>query len=191
MERSIILTGVGGEGVQLAASIIARAIVLDGGYVSMIGLYSGEMRGGPSECSLSFSDMPVEAPLILSECNSAIVLNPTFWPATAAKVSRDALVLFDSDQAAGEHERAPYRAVAVRATEIARTCGSQRLASLVIASAYVELAGIALNESMVKAMEELVPSYRRDRVAANREALKAGAEAGRSLRAEFQMEAAR
>jgi Pyruvate/2-oxoacid:ferredoxin oxidoreductase gamma subunit len=180
-ERALILVGVGGEGIQLAATIVAHAAVRNGLYVSLLGLYGGEMRGGPSECSISFSTGPVEAPLILSETWSAIVLGPTFWSSTQRKLRPDSFVLFDRDKSTGEHAGGTYKALPLAATRIARECGDERLASLVMIGAYGELTGIAPAVTLASAMESLVPSYRSERIASNRRALVAGAEAVASV----------
>ena len=41
MEREILWTGIGGQGVQLAAQVFARAAVKEGRVVMMLGTYGG------------------------------------------------------------------------------------------------------------------------------------------------------
>jgi len=41
MERELMLTGIGGQGVQLAAQVIARAATLEGRSVMFFGVYGG------------------------------------------------------------------------------------------------------------------------------------------------------
>ena len=45
-ERELLLTGIGGQGVQLAAQFVARAAVYDRREVMLFGSYGGMMRGG-------------------------------------------------------------------------------------------------------------------------------------------------
>src|SRR5690606_41928167 len=45
-EREVMWTGIGGQGVQLAATILARAATLEGREVMSLGTYGGTMRGG-------------------------------------------------------------------------------------------------------------------------------------------------
>src|SRR4029077_5323711 len=78
-ERELLLTGIGGQGVQLAAQVIARAAVLEGRDVMLFGVYGGVMRGGNSDATVVVGDGPVQAPPIVSHAWSAIVLHPRYW----------------------------------------------------------------------------------------------------------------
>ena len=51
MERELLLTGIGGQGVQLAAQVLARAAIAEGRSVQMFGSYGGMMRGGNTEAT--------------------------------------------------------------------------------------------------------------------------------------------
>ena len=62
MERELIMTGIGGQGVQLAAAVVARAALLEGRDVQVFGSYGGMMRGGATEATVVVADGPVEAP---------------------------------------------------------------------------------------------------------------------------------
>jgi len=46
MEREVTFTGIGGQGVQLAAQVLARAATLEGRYAQSFGIYQDFMRGG-------------------------------------------------------------------------------------------------------------------------------------------------
>ena len=56
MERELLLTGIGGQGVQLAAQVLARAAIAEGREVQMFGSYGGMMRGGNTEATLVIAD---------------------------------------------------------------------------------------------------------------------------------------
>jgi hypothetical protein len=61
-ERAILLTGIGGQGVQLAAQLVARAAVLDGREVMLFGSYGGMMRGGNTDATIVVGAGPISAP---------------------------------------------------------------------------------------------------------------------------------
>jgi Pyruvate/2-oxoacid:ferredoxin oxidoreductase gamma subunit len=65
MEREIIFTGVGGQGIQLMAKVLAHAAVEAGKHVMLFGVYGGAMRGSPSECTVIIGDAEIEAPPIV------------------------------------------------------------------------------------------------------------------------------
>src|SRR3954464_5269633 len=79
MEREVMITGVGGQGVQLAAQVLARAATIEGRNATFFGVYSGHMRGGNSDSPVVVADGPLEAPPIISRTWSAVVLHHEFW----------------------------------------------------------------------------------------------------------------
>jgi len=52
MKKSIVVAGVGGQGVITAANILARAALRDGYNVVMSELHGMAQRGGNVECSV-------------------------------------------------------------------------------------------------------------------------------------------
>ena len=67
------MTGIGGQGIQLAAAVLARAAVLEGREVQVFGSYGGMMRGGPTESTLVVADGPIEAPPTAGSTWSALL----------------------------------------------------------------------------------------------------------------------
>ena len=45
LERELLVTGIGGQGVQLAAQVLARGATREGKHVMLFGVYAGAMRG--------------------------------------------------------------------------------------------------------------------------------------------------
>ena len=74
-----IVSGVGGQGVQLAAQTLARAAALEGREVTLFGVYGGTMRGGNTDSTVVIGDTPIEAAPIVSHAWSAIVMSLRFW----------------------------------------------------------------------------------------------------------------
>jgi 2-oxoacid:acceptor oxidoreductase gamma subunit (pyruvate/2-ketoisovalerate family) len=174
MERDIVLTGIGGQGVQLAGSIIAKGAVRDGKYVSMLGVYGGEMRGGPSGSTLILGDAPVQAPPKVSLAWSIMSFHPKYWCQAEDKARAGTLVLYNCDLAGKEHANAIYRTVPVSATSIARGLGSEALASMVMVGAYLQITGLVSLDAVKQAMAVAIPAYRANRIEANAHAIDAG-----------------
>jgi len=174
MEREILLTGIGGQGVQLAATILARAATRDGRAVMTLGTYGGSMRGGNTDSTVLVADRAISSPPIVSKSWSAIGAHPRYWPAVRAKLRADSVAvwnaeLFDPDVEIGAALRVP-----VAATRIATEIGSPLAASLVLLGALVGATGVVSLDAALAAMEESVPAYRREHVAKNAAALRAG-----------------
>ena len=75
MERQLIMTGIGGQGVQLAAAVVARAALLEGRDVQVFGSYGGMMRGGATESTVVVADGPVESPPTVASTWSAVLMH--------------------------------------------------------------------------------------------------------------------
>lgn len=172
-----MLTGIGGQGVQLAAQVIARAAVLEGRQTMLFGVYSGMMRGGNSDSTVVVADGPVQAPPLLSHTWSAIVMHHEFWEPMKTKIKRGGVVLLNSSLFEGELDRDTYRVFDVPVTDLAASLGNPMGASMVMAGAYAGITGLIGVEAAAEAMAQSLPSYRQQHVEGNRAAIQAGFDA--------------
>ncbi len=177
MEREILLTGIGGQGVQLAAQILARAAAREDRHVMLLGTYGGTMRGGPTDSTLVVSDAPIAAPPIVSRTWSAIVMHHAFWEPVQRKLRSGAVVVLNASLFQGEVDRQQQRVFEVPATQIAAELGSPLGASLVLAGAYTRLTELVKIGSLIEALRDCLPPYRRQHLESNEQALQAGFEA--------------
>ena len=176
MEREILLTGIGGQSVQLAALVLARAAVIEDREVMMLGTYGGSMRGGNTDSTLVVADVPISTPPIVSRAWSALAMHHAFWKPLLRKLRRDAVVVLNASLFEGEVDRDAHRVFDVPATRIATDLGNPLSASLVLLGAYSALTGLLHLESLGRGMRESVPSYRRQHLETNDAALRAGFE---------------
>ncbi len=79
MEHEIMMTGVGGQGVQLAAQILARSAVVEQREVMTLGTYGGTMRGGNTDSTLVVADGPIHSPPIVAEVGIALAMHHAFF----------------------------------------------------------------------------------------------------------------
>jgi Pyruvate/2-oxoacid:ferredoxin oxidoreductase gamma subunit len=177
MERELLLTGIGGQGVQLGAQVLARAAMNEGRHVLLLGVYGGTMRGGPTDATLVVGDAPIESPPIVARSWSALAMHPAHFEPVRRKLVPRAVVLRNASlfEAAGDLES--HRVFDVPATRIATDLGAPLTASLVLVAAYAGITALVGIDSLVLAMEESVPAYRRQHLEANERALRAGYEA--------------
>ena len=87
MERELLLTGIGGQGVQLAAQVLARAAIAEGRSVQMFGSYGGMMRGGNTEATVVIADGAIEAPPTVADAWSAIFMHHDFSEPTSRQAA--------------------------------------------------------------------------------------------------------
>lgn len=175
-ERELMLTGIGGQGVQLAAEVIARAATLQEKHVTYFGVYSGVMRGGNTDATVVISDEPIEAPALVSRTWSAIAMHHEFWDPLRPKIRPDGVVLLNSTVFEPDPQLPEsVRVVEVPATERAGELGNLMVASMVMVGAYAALTGVVEVDACVAAMRESIPAYRSQHVPANEDAIRAGA----------------
>ena len=95
MDREILLSGVGGQGVQLAAKMLALAGMIEGREVLQFSMFGGTMRGGPSECTVVIADAAVEAPPIVPRAWAAIAMSAGAGDALAKKLRPGAPIVYN------------------------------------------------------------------------------------------------
>lgn len=171
-----MLTGIGGQGVQLAAKTLAMAATAEGRQVMMSSHYGGEMRGGQTEASVIVADGVLRPVPILESTWSAYVMHGRYWPGVAERLRPGGVAVVNTT-VVGHIEGEGFEVVDVPAGDMATELGSQMAAGFVLLGAYATVADMAGIESLVAAMKELVPPYRTQHVALNEAALRAGAAA--------------
>ena len=173
-EHEVLLTGIGGQGVQLAAQVLARAAAVDGRQVMLFGVYSGMMRGGNSDSTLVVADGDIQAPPLISHASSAIVMHHKFWAPLTSKLRPGAVIAVNSSLFEGDLDRNAHRVFDVPATEIAADLGNSMAASMVMVGAYAAITGLVTFDAALEGMRESIPPYRRQHVEGNERAIRAG-----------------
>ena len=177
MEPELLLTGIGGQGIQLAAQVLARAALADGRAVQMFGSYGGMMRGGRTDATLVFADDAVSAPPTISDAWSAIVLHRAYAVPILAAVRTGGVILVSTDVQDLEIDRSSATVVDVDASTIAEAAGNRMAGSMVMAGAYAAATGVVSLESLCGAVAESLPPYRRQLAEVNVAAIHAGFDA--------------
>jgi Pyruvate/2-oxoacid:ferredoxin oxidoreductase gamma subunit len=168
------MTGIGGQGVQLAAQVLARAATLEGREVSFLGVYGGMMRGGNTDSTVVIADAPITTPPVVSRAWAAIAMHDQFWEPIEAKLRPGALVLVN-DTTFTSTIRGDASVRRVRATTVAAGLGNPMGGSMVMLGAFATTTGIVHVDALVDAMRVSIPPYRTEHIAANERALRAGA----------------
>ncbi len=176
MRREILFTGIGGQGVQLAARTLAEAAVADGRRVQLFASYGGMMRGGNSDSFLTIAEDPIKSPPVLGSAWAAVVMHHEhagdIWP----KLREGGLALVNSSvvDPASRPTDASVEVIEIPALDLATELGSPIAAQLVVLGALVAHTGVVSADSLVASAAAALPSYRADAVAVNRRALDAG-----------------
>jgi Pyruvate/2-oxoacid:ferredoxin oxidoreductase gamma subunit len=173
VERELLITGIGGQGVQLAAQVLARAATLEGRSVMLLGLYGGMMRGGNTDSTVVVADGPIEAPPVVPRAWSAIAMHDDYWAPLEPKLRAGGLVLVNETTFSAEIT-APVNVIRLAATTVATDLGNPLGGSMVMLGAYTAATGIVEQGALVEAMRQSIPPYRTQHIEANERALLAG-----------------
>ncbi|MCF2526931.1 2-oxoacid:acceptor oxidoreductase family protein [Yinghuangia soli] len=180
MQREILWTGIGGQGIQLATELLAAAAVAEGRHAMFFGSYGGMMRGGNSDTTLVLGDAPVQSPPTIGATWSALVLHPAHAAGTLAKLRPDGLLVANSTLCTdiGGH---PGAVVRIPATELATAAGSANAVTMVALGAFAAATRIAALDTLIGLLPEVLPAYRHRHIPANEAALRAGHRAAAPL----------
>lgn len=171
------MTGVGGQGVQLAAKTLASAAVGEGKHVMLLGHYAGAMRGGQTDASIVLGDEPLRTLPKVQAAWAGVVMDIAYWPSTNERIRPGGVIVINSSLVAeSDIARPDCTVVHVPATEIANSIEAPMGAGYVLASAFASITGLVGVEAMLAAMRELVPAYRSQHIQANEAAIRAGFE---------------
>jgi Pyruvate/2-oxoacid:ferredoxin oxidoreductase gamma subunit len=174
-EREVLITGIGGQGVQLAAQVLAQAATLEGREVLIFGIYGGMMRGGNTDSTVIVADAPIEAPPVVAQSWSAIAMHDEFSEPVERRLRPGGLVLVN-DATFGRPLRDDVHATRLAATDLAATIGNPLGGAMVMVGAYAALTGLVGIDTTVDAMRACIPPYRQQHIAANERAIRLGAE---------------
>jgi Pyruvate/2-oxoacid:ferredoxin oxidoreductase gamma subunit len=173
-ERELLLTGIGGQGVQLAAQLVARAAVLDGREATLFGSYGGMMRGGNTDATIVVGDGPLLAPPTVPSAWSAIVMHHDYWGFVRDRLRPGTLVLVNSTVFQGELHRDGLHVLDVPATDLAVDVGNIMTATVVMVGALSARTGLVTLDALLASVPQALPPYRTQHVELNRAALRAG-----------------
>jgi Pyruvate/2-oxoacid:ferredoxin oxidoreductase gamma subunit len=183
VERELVVTGIGGQGVQLAASVLAHAALAEGRFVQVFGSYGGMMRGGNTEATVVVADGPVESPPTISAAWSVILMHHDFSDRALTCLRPGGVALVNATVFDRAFDRAPFTVIDVPATSIALDLGNLMVASMVMAGAYAAVTGLVEMPALCAAARAALPPYRAQHADHNDRALAAGYDAAPRLAA--------
>jgi len=106
-----------------------------------------------------------------------VVMHHEFWEPTHAKLRPGSVVFLNSTLFEGEFDRSAYTVIEVPVSRIAIELGARQAGSMVMVGAVAAATGLVKLASLVSAMEDSLPSYRKKHVPDNAKALQVGFDA--------------
>ncbi|MCP4072961.1 MAG: pyruvate ferredoxin oxidoreductase [Hyphomicrobiales bacterium] len=169
--REIRLSGSGGQGLILAASILSNAMMAEGRTVAQSQSYEPTSRGGLSRSDLVVSDGPADYPLV-SELDYLIILDQVAVAESEGMIKEGAIVVTDS-KTVTEPPKGNFRLVELPVQETAIALGNRRVANTIALASLVALGELCSTEILEEAVISRSPKAYVD---LNRDALAKGFE---------------
>jgi 2-oxoglutarate ferredoxin oxidoreductase subunit gamma len=174
LELELLMTGIGGQGIQLAAHVLARATVAEGLHAQLFGSYAGMMRGGSTEATLVLGTEQIEAPPTVHQAWAAILMHHDHAPGVISRLRPGGLALVNATVFEGAVDQPSVEVVEIAATDIALEVGHIMCASMVMVGTFAKLSGLLSLAALGQAVADALPPYRSQHIALNRAALEAG-----------------
>ena len=178
-KSEVTMAGTGGMGVLVAGQILATAAFQQFEHISYVPAYGFAMRGGPSECTVIFSDNKISSPL-LNQAQVVIIIDSSQFGAFEPRVRPGGIIIAEKSGLPAERNRDDYKIHALSGLEIATSIGSRMVNNMVMLGAYV-----TISESLQPVLieNELNRRYsKNDKILGrNLEAFRRGLELGKAV----------
>ncbi len=150
----IRFSGSGGQGLQLAAKILAGVVAANGRHVSLSQSYEPTSRGGLSRADLVISDAVADYPLV-TRLDHLVILDQCAVGASAALVDADTRIICDRDRV--ETPPGTGRIEMLPILEQAKLAGTPRAINVVALGALLARGSLADTDAVLAAVRGSVP----------------------------------
>lgn len=183
MTEEIIIAGFGGQGVLSMGQVLAYGAVIENKEISWMPSYGPEMRGGTANCITIISDTQISSPII-SDYDTAIILNQPSMDKFESKVKKGGLLLYDSTNILNPPTRKDIDILAVPAAEEANKLNNSKVTNMIMLGAYLAKKPMITIDSAVAGLKKVLPERYHHLLPLNKQAMLAGVELAKNVPAE-------
>lgn len=175
MQKEIIISGFGGQGVLFAGQVIAYAAMESGKDVTWIPSYGPEMRGGTANCTVVIADHEIGSPLVKNP-PFVIALNLPSFDKYEPLMQASGSLIVNKSMVDHEAKRTDIHVIFIACNEIAEEIGDKKLINMVSVGALLSMLPEISLQDVEKALEGHLPVRHKHLLPKNFEALKRGFE---------------
>ncbi len=179
--EELIVAGFGGQGVLSLGMTLAYAGMVENKEISWMPSYGPEMRGGTANCIVILSENKISSP-ILSQFDSAIVLNQPSMDKFAPRIKPGGLLLYESGNIFKPSTRTDIDIIGVPATTEALKMKNAKTMNMIMLGAYLQLKPVVQNDAILEALAKVLPEKYHHLLPINRQALELGEAIARALK---------
>ena len=180
MREELFMAGLGGQGVNLAGQLIARAAMDAGLNVSWFPIYSPEVRGGSSTCTIVLADGRVGSPTS-EHPTSMVLMDSSSAERFAGDLAEGGVLVINSSLIREVQRFDGCLLIEEPPNEIAAESGNERTVNMSLIGAWAAGTGVMTVEDVARSLRAMLPERHHVHMPANEAALQRGAKIARSL----------
>lgn len=173
MEKQVVISGFGGQGVMLAGELLAEAGKEEDKHVTFLPSYGPEMRGGTAYCDVIVSDENIASPVI-SFPEAAIILNLPSLTKFEPLMKKGGIIILNKTIIPKSVSRKDIRVCEIDALNMAKKLGNEKVTNLILLGAYAELEKTVSVDTLKKALKLFLTGRKEKLIPINEKALAAG-----------------
>lgn len=175
MEKEIIISGFGGQGVLSMGKILAYSGLMEDKEVTWMPAYGPEQRGGTANVTVIVSDERISSP-ILSNYDIAIVLNQPSLEKFEPKVKPGGILIYDGYGIINPPKRNDITVYRIDAMDKAAEMKNSKIFNIIVLGGLLAVCPVVSHNGIEKALYKTLPERHHNLIPLNMEALKVGGE---------------
>ena len=148
MNKSIIISGSGGQGVLSIGTILANIFMLNDLHVTLCSSYGAEMRGGAVNCQINVSNNEINE-IQNNKVDYVIALNQTSLNKFISRVKSEGTIIINSSLAKVKELKEDIKYIFLPFTQQANSLGNIKMANSIALGTLSKLLG-GFNEEKIK-----------------------------------------
>lgn len=175
MTEEAIFAGFGGQGVLSMGMMLAYSGMIEGKEVCWYPSYGPEMRGGTANCITIVSDSSISSPIVAS-FDTVVALNQPSLDKFESKIRKGGTIIYDSSNIIVPPTREDIDIYAIPATEEALRLKNSKVMNMIILGTFIKTRKTVKPETVIKALEQVLPERYHHLIPINTEAFNVGME---------------
>jgi 2-oxoglutarate ferredoxin oxidoreductase subunit gamma len=163
MEKEILITGFGGQGIVLTGNILGMAATLyDNKHATMTQSYGPEARGGSCSSQVVISEEPILFPYVENP-QTLICMSQAGFQKNCDMLIDGGTMIWDTDLVKPKTVNEKWNCYNIPATRFAEELGNKMMANIVMLGFLSAVSELVEPESLKQAVLETVPPKTRDK----------------------------
>ncbi len=163
VEKEILVTGFGGQGIVLTGNILGRAACLyDNKHSTLTQSYGPEARGGSCSAQVVISEGEISYPFV-EKPQVLICLSQEGYSKNIDDLKQEGLLIWDTDLVDTKELTAECTTFHVPATRFAEELGNKMMANIVMLGFLSAVSDLVSVKSLKKAVLESVPPHTKEK----------------------------